>query len=315
MERAQKFTCQARLSLTPRFSGVIVEDVGLKTVSTVLASSAETVETVLRFPAHRVTPLKRGVNERRVRGNLGARDNGRACSVAAAHSAAFTLLELLIAVAIFSIVLTAINGVFYGAMRLQTKSARSVEESLPIQQAVAILKRDLKGIVIPGGTLGGFLQSPTTSTPAGGSPIPPTATTLYSCSGVIDDTSPWAAVQKVVYYLKTPEYRDMLGMDLMRAVNRNLLPTDQEVLVEQWVMGGVERLQFAFYDGATWRDTWDSTAQDPITGLTNNLPRAVKVQIELVTNRGEARKQPVQLIVPVSIQVRTNQTQTAGGQQ
>src|SRR5258708_7475458 len=69
--------------------------------------------------------------------------------------AAFTLLELLIAFAIMSVVLTAISGVFYGAMRLQTKSARSVEESLPVQQAVAILKRDFKGIVAPGGVLGG----------------------------------------------------------------------------------------------------------------------------------------------------------------
>ena len=50
---------------------------------------------------------------------------------------AFTLLELLIAVSIFAMVLTAINGVFYGAMRLQSKSSRAVEESLPAQQTVA----------------------------------------------------------------------------------------------------------------------------------------------------------------------------------
>jgi len=304
MHRAQTFSGRATLSLTPRFSGVILEGAGRKTV-----------ETVFPFAATGVTPLKRGVNERRVRGRFGAHDKDCAYVTAAGHSDAFTLLELLIAVAIFSIVLTAINGVFYGAMRLQSKSARSVEESLPIQQAVAILKRDIRGIVAPGGTLGGFLQSPTTSTPAGGSPIPPTATTLYTCTGVLDDTSPWADVQKVVYYLKNPEYRNEPGMDLMRAVNRNLLQTAQEVLVEQWVMGGVERLQLSFYDGATWRDTWDSTAQDPITGLTNNLPRAIKVQIELAVSRGEARKEPVQLIVPISIQVATNQTQSAGGQQ
>src|SRR5437763_10545402 len=67
------------------------------------------------------------------------------------HAAGFTLLELLIAVAIFAVVLAAINGVFYGAMRLQRSSSRSVEESLPIQQALAIIKRDLQGLVAPGG--------------------------------------------------------------------------------------------------------------------------------------------------------------------
>src|SRR5437773_2006618 len=72
---------------------------------------------------------------------------------------AFTLLELLIAVAIFAMVLLAINGVFYGAMRLRTKTSRMVEASLPIQQTVAILKRDLQGIVVPGGMLSGSLKS------------------------------------------------------------------------------------------------------------------------------------------------------------
>src|SRR5262249_6789820 len=57
--------------------------------------------------------------------------------------AAFTLLELLIAVSIFAMVLTAINGVFYGAMRLQKSASRTVEASLPLQQTVASLKRDL----------------------------------------------------------------------------------------------------------------------------------------------------------------------------
>jgi prepilin-type N-terminal cleavage/methylation domain-containing protein len=164
----------------------------------------------------------------------------------ARRRSAFTLLELLIAIAIFSIVLTAINGVFYSAMRLQNKAARTVEEALPIQQAAAVLKRDFQGIVAPGGVLGGFLQSPTTSAVTGGSPIPPTATTLYTATGVLDNTSPWADVQKVVYYLKNPDRQNTAGRDLMRAVSRNLLPTTQDVLEESWLMGGVDRLQLSF---------------------------------------------------------------------
>src|ERR1051325_11630883 len=77
---------------------------------------------------------------------------------------AFTLLELLIAVAIFAIVLTAMNGVFYAAMRLQRSGSRMVEESVPIQQAVSVIKRDIQGIVAPGGTLAGPLQPSTAAT-------------------------------------------------------------------------------------------------------------------------------------------------------
>src|SRR5437667_12453541 len=45
---------------------------------------------------------------------------------------AFTLLELLIAISIFAMVLTAINGVFYTAMRLQHKASHTVEAPLPL---------------------------------------------------------------------------------------------------------------------------------------------------------------------------------------
>ena len=218
---------------------------------------------------------------------------------------AFTLIELLIAVAIFAMVLTAINGVFYAAMRLQSKTSRSVEDALPLQQAVVVLKRDLQGIVIPGGSLGGALQSGTsTATPS--TAIPPGSTAFYTCTGVIDTTSPWADVQKVVYYLKASEYRNAAGKDLVRAVNRNLLSTAQEQLVEQWLMSGVERLQLAFFDGAAWQDSWDSTTPDPTTGQTNNLPRAVKVQIDLAAGYGQPRQAPIQMVVPIVVQVRTN---------
>src|SRR3989442_1769371 len=72
---------------------------------------------------------------------------------------AFTLLELLLAVAIFAVVLASINAVFYSAMRLQRRASGTIEESLPLQQTVTILKRDLQGLVAPGGVLAGPLQS------------------------------------------------------------------------------------------------------------------------------------------------------------
>jgi len=222
--------------------------------------------------------------------------------------AGFTLLELLIAVAIFAIVLTAINGVLYGAMRLRSKTARTIEEALPIQQTVAILKRDLQGIVAPGGILTGPLQSGT----ATGGMLPQGATTLYTCTGALDATLPWGDVQKIAYYLKNPD--DSLhaaGQDLVRAVNRNLLAPIQQEWVEQWLMSGVERLQLAFYDGNSWRDSWDSTTPNLTTGQTNNLPTAIKVQIDLAASYGEPRtRAPVQLVVPLVAQARTNRTQT-----
>src|SRR5207248_1409247 len=140
----------------------------------------------------------------------------------------FTLLELLIAMGIFAVVLTAINGVFFGAMRLQRASARTVEEAVPLQQALAILKRDLQGIVAPGGTMAGPLQ-PSSASIASASMLPQGgaagngmgqqgSTIFYTCTGALDETSPFGDIQKVAYYLKAPETRTSPGKDLVRVV-------------------------------------------------------------------------------------------------
>ena len=87
-------------------------------------------------------------------------------------------------------------------------------------------------------------------------------------------------------------------------------------------MADVERVAFSYYDGTTWRDSWDSTTPDTATGLTNNLPKAIKVQIDLAETDEELRtrttpqsKTPVQIVVPIDVQAPTNQTQNAGGGQ
>ena len=52
---------------------------------------------------------------------------------------------MLLAVAICAIVLVAINGVFATAVRLRDKTSDAVEESLPVNRALEIMERDLKG--------------------------------------------------------------------------------------------------------------------------------------------------------------------------
>ena len=76
---------------------------------------------------------------------------------------AFTLLELLLATAIFAIVLVAINTVFYSALRLRDRTTAAVAAELPVNQAMAVLRRDLVGAMPPGGTLVGDFKSGTGS--------------------------------------------------------------------------------------------------------------------------------------------------------
>jgi len=239
---------------------------------------------------------------------------------------AFTLLEVLIAVAAFAIVLGAINSVFYGALRLRNKTAEAFEQSLALQHTVALLRNDIANLLPPGGTLSGNLQTtPSTAGSGTASGLNVSAASMalvaaasrpgqsspefYSTTGAIDETSPWSQVQRISYYL-TPSTNGLPGRDLIRSVTRNLLPTFQEQPVQIPVLGGVDSIYFQFHDGNQWKDTWDSA-----TETASRLPTAVRVQIQMAAaERSKALPPPIELVVPVMVFGGTNSTATGGGQ-
>jgi type II secretion system protein J len=217
---------------------------------------------------------------------------------------AFTLLEVLIAVVSFAIVLAAINGVFYGALRLRAKAAESAERFRPLQRALDVIKNDLASIVPPGTTLAGPLQTTALTNLVAGRISPD----FYTASANIDPWTPWADIQRVSYALVQPQSRSG-GLDLVRLVTRNLLPVEgDEMPFQDSLLSGVHSVIFSFYTGSQWQTTWDSTTPEPVTGLTNTLPAAVKVQIHLAaadTGRPLAFAAPVELVVPLAAQSRT----------
>jgi prepilin-type N-terminal cleavage/methylation domain-containing protein len=164
----------------------------------------------------------------------------------------FTLIEVLLALAICAIVLVAINAVFATAVHLRDKTSTTVEEALPAGRALDLLRRDLKGAVGPGGFLAGDFKcgAPTVgasmglSGEAGGGGLD-----FFTSTGVIDDDAPWGDLQEVFYELKAPANRDQAGMDLVRCVNRNLLATTTPTPDTQSLMSRVETLQFDCFDG------------------------------------------------------------------
>ena len=186
-------------------------------------------------------------------------------------------------------------------MRLRERTAETVDESLPIQQALAILRRDLQGAVAPSadGILSGDFKVGGVTSVGVGQPVD---IELYTTTGVLRENEPWGEVQKVTYQLRLSENRRASGQDLVRGVTRNLLAAMAPQPEEQWMIGGVESLQFSCYDGTTWNDTWDST-------LTTNLPAAVRVRI-LLANPSDptGTPRPIEMLVPIDSQSRTNQS-------
>lgn len=227
--------------------------------------------------------------------------------VARRRGPGFTLLELLLAVMVFSVVLLSVHFIFHGAVRLRNRVVAGLEEAVPLQQALGIIQRDLANLAAPGGTLVGALQTvPTNLSQLSGRSSP----YFHTRVGLLSEDQPWPALQRVVYRLVQPT-NDSEGLDLMRSVTRNLLANVEDLPEDQFLLPGVEELLFQFHDGTQWRDTWDSTTETTV------LPAAIRVQLYLTRDlTNSLSPEPVELIVPVYVRPDTNSTatsETSGG--
>jgi general secretion pathway protein J len=224
----------------------------------------------------------------------------------------FTLIEVLLAVSIFSLVLVAAHSVLFGALRLRNKTTLAIEHSLELEHALATIRHDLANLALPG-TIAGELQTTPTSSTSNTNERPESASSgllgqsspdFYTSTAVLDPYLPWGELQRVTYRLEDPTNRIARGKDLYRLVLRNLLPASTEdAPEEQWLLGGVQSILFEFYDGTQWRNDWDSTTE------TNKLPLAVLVRLQtLPSEDGMELPNPYELIVPVQVQAPTNTT-------
>lgn len=222
----------------------------------------------------------------------------------------FTLIEMVLAVGVCVVALSAVTAVFFGAVRLRETTLQAVGESLPIQQALDIMERDLKGAMAP--TTNGVYSSVASDNLTGifsgdfrvGSLNSPgvsqtVSLELYTTTGVLRDNQPWGDVQRVTYGLQSSRS----GQNLVRSVTRDVLATfiptpENQVLIENVGRMNIDCLD---RDSGQWRSTWDTTLSD------TNLPVAVRVQIDMNTQTATANRQPIVLVVPLDMQVRTNQ--------
>jgi type II secretion system protein J len=220
----------------------------------------------------------------------------------------FTLIEVLLALSVSAIVLAAIGGVFYSAVRLRERTTAMLDEAAPLYQALALLRRDLLGTVPPSGMIAGDFKTGTVDSGMAQGPGLQFCTT----TGIIKDGEPWGDVQEVSYELRNPVERTSgVGKDLIRSVTRNLLSTTGPEPEDQWLMGNVETLEFSCYDGTDWQPSWD-------TSLGNtNLPSAVRVRILLAADStaNPRNREPIEMIIPLVMQARAGQASSAGGGQ
>ena len=221
------------------------------------------------------------------------------------NAAAFTLIEMILAIGVASIVLIAANAAFFTALHLRDATADAVDAASPIDQSLTLLRRDLQCAVTPkaSGVLSGdFKIGNVTSTGISD----PVAAEIYTATGALSENAPWGDIQRVTYELKNSTSGGN-GRDLYRSVTRNLLTETTPDVEDQLMIRGVDSVQFSAYDGSQWNDSWDTT---DTTSANTNLPVAVRVDIQL-TSSGK-NSLPIEILVPIDSQSRTNSTSTVG---
>lgn len=224
-------------------------------------------------------------------------------------TSAFTLVEVLLAMAICAIVLVAIQAVFATAVRLRDRTSSAVTEGLPVERSFEMLRRDLKGAVGPGGFLAGDFKCgvPTVGANMGltGEAAGGLGLDFFTATGLISDTAPWGDVQEVFYEVRASTDPDRPGQELVRAANRNLLSTTLATPDSQTLLKGISSVELDCYDGFQWRNYWDTSSGD------TNLPLAVRIRIHLASpgeERATSTQQPLEMTVPLTTVTRTNFT-------
>lgn len=201
---------------------------------------------------------------------------------------AFTLIEMVMALAGCAVILAAIYSIFSRAVHLRDDAMARTREVRVRAHAASVLRNDLRNARISGGTLAATLEG---SQVAHGGGFPGYLKFIATTASE-NLAEPSNDLQQVEYYLTTdPAAADQKAGLLVRAVERNLLAAVRETPAEEPLLGGVQAMEVAFFDGESWKESWAYSADDP------TVPEAVRVRLKM----GPASA-PVEVLVPWTTQ-------------
>jgi len=183
---------------------------------------------------------------------------------------AFTLLEMLVATTMVVVLAGSLYASLYTAFKARRTALSACEEVRKVNAAMEIIQADLLSAVIPNGVLASEFMGQ-----SGQGNIDPELALLSFYASTTDvQAGPGVGdVKRVEYSIEnSPDLREMV---LVRRVTANLLAPQDTGGRAEVVCRGVRAMVMRYFDGQTWQEEWDSTAQE------NTLPTAVEVTLVL----------------------------------
>ena len=193
-----------------------------------------------------------------------------------AGSAGFTLVEVLVAVCLVTIILTTIYGVFSGVSAAKTRLEADSEAYHRARIIFDRLGREVRGAVPIGGADGkGVFRA---GRDGGGRPILELTTTAVAQHGEA------ATGIALIRYSLAEDRERPRGQDVLLRSERSALQSETTVANAglMRLAPGIEQLQLRFFNGSDWRDDWDA-GQD-------SLPRLVELSLAMVDVEGRSHR-------------------------
>ena len=188
----------------------------------------------------------------------------------------FTLMELLLALALAAGLAVSLYSSFSTATRARRSALAAVEPMRNVSIAADIIARDFANATTASGVFAGrFIGLHETGE-------------LGDADGVqfhtigadepLTDNPLAEGIRRVEYIVRS----DVTPPVLVRRVQRNLNPSSEPIIEEEIICRDVRSFSLRYFDGLTWGQTWDSTQYDDV------VPAAVAMTLELNDPQAQA---------------------------
>jgi prepilin-type N-terminal cleavage/methylation domain-containing protein len=197
----------------------------------------------------------------------------------------FTLLELLLAMAMSAIIAGSLATTLFVAYRARNAAERTIDASHTTDAISDVLKRDLANAMPP-------TPNPDDHLVLSGPFQGDTSHVDFYCSGLESKADVQGGCRWIELALAS-DPKDASRQILVRRVCTNLLAPMKQDPTEERICSNVSAFTLRYYDGTSWYDMWDSADH------ADALPVAVEVTISLLPNANSS--QPTEMVRIVRI--------------